>query len=249
MELGLEMDRKEYSRDIYPKYWITSREKVYGFRDYDKNLCCYICKNVPKKSKLLEVAIGTGYPIAGYLSKNGYSISGVDISPLLVEKCRELYPTIDARVGDAEELDHPDAFFDCTYCFSATWLFPNLEKVIDEMLRVTRQGGLVTFDIENRNNKKIESHYKGEVFLNTTVVGKTLRYVAYLLRKLRRGNPTLVFIVHQVPTYPESIYEHLANSSIADFQVLVANADESIEPRNELSAFKEFGNLIFVVRK
>ena len=39
-------DRKKYMRDIYSKYWITSREKKYGFLEYDKNLIGYITKNV-----------------------------------------------------------------------------------------------------------------------------------------------------------------------------------------------------------
>lgn len=39
-------NRKKYMRDIYSKYWITSREKKYGFLEYDKNLIEYIINNV-----------------------------------------------------------------------------------------------------------------------------------------------------------------------------------------------------------
>jgi len=33
--------RKKYMRDIYSQYWITAREKIYGFTQYDKNLIKY----------------------------------------------------------------------------------------------------------------------------------------------------------------------------------------------------------------
>ena len=45
------MDRKEFSRAI-AEWWITDREKEWGFRNYDKNLCHYICKNVPKNPRV-----------------------------------------------------------------------------------------------------------------------------------------------------------------------------------------------------
>ena len=45
------MDRKEYMKNIYSKYWTYARERKYGFLEYDKNLCNYISKNVSKKKK------------------------------------------------------------------------------------------------------------------------------------------------------------------------------------------------------
>lgn len=145
------MDRKTYMREVYSKSWISAREEIYGFLEYDKNLCNYICKHVPEAGKLLEVAIGTGYPFADFFQKAEYSVQGIDISPKLIEKCRQLYPKINCKVGDAEDLDYPDDFFDCVYCFHSTWYFPNLNKAIDEMLRVTRsptqlvQGGVLSY--------------------------------------------------------------------------------------------------------
>ena len=47
------MDRKAYMKNIYSKYWIDARERKYGFLEYDKNLCHYICNNVPKKKIFL----------------------------------------------------------------------------------------------------------------------------------------------------------------------------------------------------
>jgi len=36
------MDRKTFIENCYSSYWLTAREKRYGFMEYDKNLCNYI---------------------------------------------------------------------------------------------------------------------------------------------------------------------------------------------------------------
>lgn len=243
------MDRKTYMRDIYSKYWSTAREKIYGFLEYDKNLCNYICEHVPKNGKLLEIAIGTGYPFADFFQKEGYLVYGIDISPDLIKKCQRLNPNIHCKVSDAEELDYPDSNFDCTYCFHSSWYFPNLNKAIDEMLRVTRPGGLVIFDIQNRNNKEIDRGYRKRLFENRGM-GRIIRIAKNIaIVVLHRGTPNWHFVVHEVPTYPESIYEHFKESHISNFHAMVKREDESIETRNELGSFKDFARLVFVIKK
>ncbi|MBI4283592.1 MAG: class I SAM-dependent methyltransferase [Chloroflexi bacterium] len=247
---GLAINRKRYIKDVYVKYWITAREKIYGFLEYDKSLCRYICEHVPNGGKLLEVAIGTGYPFADFFQKAGYSVSGIDISPDLIEKCRQLNPNIKCQVGDAEKLDYTDDYFDVTYCFHSTWYFPNLNQVIDEMLRVTRPGGIVIFDIENLNNEEIDRAYRKRLSDSTGVV-RMVRYakevVAWLI--LGRRTPIWNLPVYEVPTYPESVYGHLEKSRIANFQVMVRHEDESIETRDGISSFEDFARLVFTITK
>jgi len=31
--------RKEYMRNIYSNYWVDARERIYGFSEYDQDLC------------------------------------------------------------------------------------------------------------------------------------------------------------------------------------------------------------------
>jgi len=190
------MDRKTYIKNIYSKYWIDAREKKYGFPEYDKNLCNYICNNVPNHGKLLEVAIGTGYPFADFFQKAGYSVCGIDIAPDLIKKCKQLNPKIITKVGDAEDLAFPDDSFDCTYCFHSTWYFPDLNKAIDEMIRVTMPGGLVLFDIQNRNNKEILKIYSKHL-LQGRKIYKIMRYAKNIVKLiLHKGTPRWDFVVH-----------------------------------------------------
>lgn len=137
----MNIDRKTYVKDVYSRYWISAREKKYGFMEYDKNLCKYISDLIPPNKQILEVAIGTGYPVADFFQKKGYLVHGIDLSPALIQKCKTINSDIECKVGDAENIEYPDNYFDLSYCFHSTWLFPDLKKALDEMLRVTKQGG------------------------------------------------------------------------------------------------------------
>ena len=83
-------DRKEYMKSTYAKCRSRARKDIYGFMEYDRALIDLICGQLPINSKkqLLEVAIGTGEPIAKNLVAMGHDLSGVDISSLLVVQCR-----------------------------------------------------------------------------------------------------------------------------------------------------------------
>ena len=159
-------DRKEFMKSTYGKFWSHSRKVIYSFTEYDRALIDLICGQLPINSKkqLLEVAIGTGEPVAKNLLAMGHDLSGVDISSLLVAQCKQNNPEINCEVGDAEELPYSDSIFDPTYCAHSTWLFPNLCEAVSEMIRVAKNGGRVIFDIQNIYNDEIEKIYKSHVF-------------------------------------------------------------------------------------
>ena len=82
------MDRKTYIKEVYSKYWLNARDRIYGFSKYNEHLCTYICDHIPRGQKLLDVGIGTGYPFGDFFQKNGYDVYGIDISAELIRKCR-----------------------------------------------------------------------------------------------------------------------------------------------------------------
>lgn len=241
------MDRKSFIVNEYSKYWAKARVNIYGFMEYDKNLCEYICKNVPGGSKLLEVGIGTGYPFADYLQKHGYIIHGIDISPLLIKKCKELNPEIICKVGDAESLEYENRSFDCTYCFHSTWYFPDLKKVIDEMVRVTRKGGLVIFDIQNRNNPEIANKFRKHIFY-TRGAGRLIRYAKNIAKiLLKRGVQHWGSTVWETPTYPEEIYNHLSSKNLTNYKILARKDDDSLEIQTKIESPSTYKRLIFTI--
>ena len=136
-------DRKQYMKTTYAKYWINARNLIYGTMPYDPSMIDKI-DEISKKSsvkKILEVAIGTGDPIAADLLGKGYQMSGVDISEILIAKCKENYPKINAIVGDAENIKLSNGSFDLVYCLHLAWFISNFNRAISEMLRVVKKRG------------------------------------------------------------------------------------------------------------
>ena len=238
------MDRKHFMREVYSHYWLRARETKYGFMDYDRRLCEMISGRAPEQGKLLEVAIGTGNPVADTLQKQGFEIHAIDISPALVEKCLATNPAIHAKVGDAENLDYAEGEFDAAYSFHSTWYFPDLTRVIDEMLRVTRPGGFIAFDIQNRANPEIAAEYDRRRELVRPGLAPRLNLHARNVAKviLRRGNPNWHGLVYEVPTDPAMLHAHLADRS---YQVL----DHDLNELPGRQSFPDHARLVFVVEK
>lgn len=111
-------ERKKYMRNTYSKFWTTTRVK-YGIGQFDKDLVHELSKKI-KNGKVLEVGIGDGFPYSNVLDEMGYEVYGVDISPVHVDMVKESLPNINASVGDAEDLEFQDNFFDIVFCFRST---------------------------------------------------------------------------------------------------------------------------------
>lgn len=245
------MKRKEYVSEVCSKHFEVVRDNVYGFSDYDKNLCKYMLSIIPKESILLEVGIGTGYPFAQYFQSQEFTIHGIDISPYLVNICIQRYPGIVCKVGDAEELSYADSTFDLVYCFHSTWYFPNLIKAIDEMIRTAKQGGFIIFDIQNRNHEQIADNYrqrkKDSMWSSAKGVKKILKNLIKIV--LRRKDIDWFFGVYETPTYPSDIYQHLNKNNNLKYKILVSKDIKTISEHEPDIYYKDFPRLIFMIEK
>jgi ubiquinone/menaquinone biosynthesis C-methylase UbiE len=238
-------------KDVYSKYWINARKEIYGFLDYDKNLCKFIENNTPKGSTILEVAVGTGEPFANYFVTNGYNVHGIDISPSLIEECKTTNNNIDCIVGDAEALPYDDNTFECTYCFHSTWYFPNLTKAIEEMIRVTKKDGLIIFDIQNINNKNIYNAHIKRQDGNKGLKNKFKRLIKNVKTMIiKKEIPCFQYIIFETPTSPENIYSNLnKNRTINEFFIMSREEDSTIKKQNTLEKFEQFDRLLICIKK
>ena len=141
--------RKEYIKNTYSKQW-TYKRKQYGVKNFHLELIQKL-KN-QNKGRILEVGIGDGYPFSSELEKNKFDVYGIDLSPTHVDMVKKTLPNINVKVGDSEDLEFDNNFFDVVFCFRSSWYFPDLIKSISEMLRVVKIDGLVIFDIQNSQN-------------------------------------------------------------------------------------------------
>jgi len=97
---------------------------------------------------LLDVACGTGIA-AITAARIGAKVSGLDLTPELLERARENSQIadveIDWREGDAEALPFADSEFDLVLSQFGHMFTPRPEVVLAQMLRVLKPGGTIAF--------------------------------------------------------------------------------------------------------
>ena len=98
--------------------------------------------------KVLDVACGTGV-VAVTAACRGAKASGLDLSPVLLERARHNARVAEVDIefveGDAEALPYPDASFDVVLSQFGHIFAPRPAVALKEMLRVLKPGGRIAF--------------------------------------------------------------------------------------------------------
>ena len=238
-------ERKEFMSKKYGNYWKNARGK-YRQNEYHYNYLRFIQHNVKTGSQILDVRIGTGEPFADTFDKNRYQVFGIDISMDLINECKKINKNLKCSVGDAENINFADNFFDSTYCFASTWYIPDLYKCIDEMLRVTKTDGLLLFDIQNINNIIVRQNYLKRIKDKSGfyVIKNYIKNIFKLI--LRRGLVDWSNIIYDIPSNPIEILNHLQKKDIQMIKVYDANNNLKECDINDLQNEKS-GCLLFVI--
>jgi len=125
--------------------------------------------------EVLDVGCGTGILSLQALSRGAGTVLCTDLSRFMLEQCRQKAAKqgvgkdrIDFRTADAESLPFEDNRFDAVISGMMFGLVPNQPKVLSEMIRVLKPGGMVA----------ISSHGPGYYHeaIDATIRSTPLRY-------------------------------------------------------------------------
>jgi len=98
--------------------------------------------------RVLDVACGTGV-VAITAARAGAQVSGLDLTPQLLERAREnsqlAQVNVEFREGDAEQLPFGDAMFDVVMSQFGHMFAPRPDIAVSEMRRVLKPGGTLAF--------------------------------------------------------------------------------------------------------
>lgn len=99
--------------------------------------------------RVLDVSTGRGTQAVFYAREFGVDVTGIDLSPDMVKAAREgadeagLSHRAHFEIGDSQALSFADATFDVVINECAVGIPDDSQRVLDEMVRVVRPGGLV----------------------------------------------------------------------------------------------------------
>jgi ubiquinone/menaquinone biosynthesis C-methylase UbiE len=231
-------NRESWQKNKYAKFWVEQVNN-YGFDEYCKGLIKLLLSKNP--SNAYELAIGTGWPFATSLSERNISVSGSDISELLVEGIKSKYLVIDAVVQSYEDIrPNPEKKYDLVYCLRSTWHFPNIFKALDSMFMMVKNEGYVVFDIMNKDSDYIISMIRTHrlMFLFTVVRNLTKIVLNTFFRKSFLVQD--IWNIHDIPVSPKDVEAYLVNKGVSFKKYSINQIRDNIN--NEFKDYGEFNS-------
>lgn len=97
-------------------------------------------------SKLLDAGCGSGQWALAFAAR-GYSVTGVDLAPEMLDRARRHAAAqslaVEWRLGDLTALADPDATYDAIHARASLQFTPDMTAALTEFRRVLRPGGYV----------------------------------------------------------------------------------------------------------
>lgn len=79
--------------------WDGDRQKVWNDKIWHERFA----DALPPGARVLELGCGSGWPVGRYLTERGFTVTGIDSSPPMIELARERLPDQEWIVGDMRE--------------------------------------------------------------------------------------------------------------------------------------------------
>lgn len=122
-------------------------------------------------ARILDIGTGVGY-FALLLSKQGYEVTGIDLTPSMIDEARILASRYslktDFQLMDAMHPEFADESFDAIVTRNLTWTLPDVPEAYREWYRILKKDGvLLNFDAhyigseEKQNNGSVPYGHTG----------------------------------------------------------------------------------------
>lgn len=150
------------------------------------------------RPKVLDVGCGSGN-LTQHLLKLGVAVTAADISQVFLTRITKKHPEVKTHVLNGTDLSEiSDDTFDMVATYSVLHHIPDYLKMVEEMCRVLKSGGVLYIDHEKND------HYWNQspelmAFYHT----QRLRMIPSMLRKL----VTPMWYVHRVRRYTNPRYQ------------------------------------------
>jgi demethylmenaquinone methyltransferase/2-methoxy-6-polyprenyl-1,4-benzoquinol methylase len=115
---------------------------------------------------VVEIGCGTGFTTAEIAARVGeQNVVGVDLTPEQMKKAIGRFPLAKFIRGDAENLPLKSSTFDAAISAGSIEYWPNPQKGIEEMVRVTKSGGRVVVLAPRKPDNPIVRRFAESIML------------------------------------------------------------------------------------
>jgi ubiquinone/menaquinone biosynthesis C-methylase UbiE len=124
-----------------------------------------------RKGRILDMGMGDCGCMSFFLAKRGFDVIGIDSSSRAINNCKEearrqkFKGSFRARRMNAKKTFFEDERFDAVLSYHSLHDMANPDKVIKEMFRVCKQGGLVVISDLNARGRREYGHAPDKRFL------------------------------------------------------------------------------------
>ncbi len=129
--------------------WAVKYEKGVWNKYFTKSIKHAVqLANIQKTSKVLDLGCGTG-KLSILLTENPFieQIIGMDISQNMIRQAKykqkyfRLGDKVNFMVGNSNNLNFDNGYFDYVFCLNSFHHYPSQSKVLEEVFRVMKSGG------------------------------------------------------------------------------------------------------------
>ena len=103
-------------------------------------------EHVTTENRILDYGCGYGRTANELLNYGYANVVGIDSSPLMIERGRQMYPHLDLQVLPASGLPYADESFDAVLLFAVLTCIPTNEgqqELLESLIRLLRPSGLL----------------------------------------------------------------------------------------------------------
>lgn len=120
-------------------------------------------ERLPAGARVLDLGCGCGIPVARWLADASHAVTGVDFSPVQLERARRLVPTARFVLADATQVAFPTAAFDAVVCLYMLFHLPLHEQpvLLGRIAGWLRPGGWLLATAAQRTWTGIEDGWLG----------------------------------------------------------------------------------------
>lgn len=105
-----------------------------------------------REPRVLDLGCGHGALTYRFLSIPGINLTGVDLSPAMIDLAKKAHPNADFLVDDIEALSFEENIFDVVFCNGVLHHLPCLDMGLKEVRRILKPGGILVAREPNAAN-------------------------------------------------------------------------------------------------